>query len=63
MYLVFKADNILSAVEGINGFNNIAPIRIDSHKLYKTLLNLSLLFSSLAKIQGVVSSIYLFVSE
>ena len=44
---------------GINGSSNIALILIHSSKLYKTVFNLPFLASSLARIHGVVSSIYL----
>ena len=43
----------------MNGCNKTAANLIDSKRLYKTVPNLGLLLSSLARIQGVVSSIYL----
>ena len=52
---------ILTAVAFIIGFINVATILIDSHKLYKTVSNSPFLASSLAKAQGIVSSIYLLV--
>ena len=56
--LVLSCLNISFEVFIRNGSSKIAPTLILSSKLYKTFFNLSL-FSSLAKVQGAVSSIYL----
>ena len=45
------------------GFNKIAQMRTVSARLYKTEPRRSRLFSSFARIQGAVSSIYLFARD
>ena len=56
------SSNIDSLVLVKNGLSNTAHTLIASNKLYKTVSNLSNKFSSLAKDQGVVSSIYLLLA-
>ncbi len=50
---------IFMAVLGMKGSRRLAPMVMPSTRLYKTSASLGFLSSSFAKIQGVVSSIYL----
>ena len=54
--ICFKA---FSADVGIYAFNNIEEILNPSNRLYNTVPNLSFFVSSFARVQGVVSSMYL----
>ena len=57
--MIFNCSLIFSLVLGKNEDNNTDANLKASAKLYKTVPNLSFFSSSFARIQGVVSSIYL----